>query len=78
MKPVDIPVLLTRIEPSRNMARFYALSVEPTLFAGLVVHRIWGRLWARGRSHLVFSTIFWRPRRTSRNLQPANSSTVIL
>jgi len=46
--------LLTRIDPRRNMARYYCLSVEPTLFGGFVLHRTWGRLGTYGRSRLDF------------------------
>lgn len=50
MEPGGAPLLLKRIDPCRNMARFYALSVEPTLFGDYAVHRRWGRLGTSGRS----------------------------
>ncbi|MDN3722425.1 WGR domain-containing protein [Roseibium salinum] len=40
MEPED--VVLMRIDRSRNMARFYRLSIEPALFGGFVLHRSWG------------------------------------
>lgn len=40
---------LHRIDPARNMARFYRLSLQPTLFGGLSVVRTWGRIGTRGR-----------------------------
>ena len=43
-------VHLVRIDESRNMARFYQLSVEPSLFGDYSVVRNWGRLGTRGRS----------------------------
>ncbi|TYC60063.1 WGR domain-containing protein [Rhodobacterales bacterium] len=46
------PVLLTRIDPRRNMARFYALSIEPTLFGDFAVCRSWGRIGTAGRRRL--------------------------
>lgn len=41
--------LLKRIDPDRNMARFYALSVEPTLFGDAALVRQWGRIGTRGQ-----------------------------
>ncbi|WP_117193398.1 WGR domain-containing protein [Rhizobium terrae] len=43
------PLLLTRRDPSRNMARFYCLTVEPDLFQGAALTRNWGRIGTRGR-----------------------------
>ena len=40
---------LRRIDPSRNMARYYVLSIQPTLFGGSSVVREWGRIGTRGR-----------------------------
>lgn len=45
-------ILLTRVDHGRNMARFYALSIEPTLFGGYAVLRSWGRIGTAGRSRL--------------------------
>lgn len=42
------PLLLHRIDPSRNMARFYALSLEPSLFGDVAVARRWGRIGTYG------------------------------
>ncbi|MGB3389974.1 MAG: WGR domain-containing protein [Pseudaminobacter sp.] len=36
--------LLDRIMRERNMARFYELSVEPTLFGEVALVRRWGRI----------------------------------
>lgn len=43
-----------RVEATRNMARFYALSIEPDLFGGSALVRRWGRIGTRGqeRFHL--------------------------
>lgn len=41
--------LLYRIDPSRNMARFYRLSIQPTLFGGSSLVRNWGRIGTEGR-----------------------------
>ncbi|WP_428651307.1 WGR domain-containing protein [Roseibium sp.] len=51
-------ILLTRLDPSRNMARFYSLSIEPTLFGDYAVRRAWGRLGTFGQSRLdVFAEV---------------------
>jgi predicted DNA-binding WGR domain protein len=41
--------LLYRIDPARNMARFYRLSIQPTLFGGSSLVRNWGRIGTRGQ-----------------------------
>ncbi|MBN9245505.1 MAG: WGR domain-containing protein [Mesorhizobium sp.] len=41
--------LLHRIDPARNMARFYLLSLQPTLFGEVSVVRSWGRIGTAGR-----------------------------
>lgn len=40
---------LVRIVPSENMARFYGIALQPTLFGELAVVRCWGRIGTRGR-----------------------------
>ena len=42
-------VALRRFEPSKNMARFYAVTVQPTLFGEWAVVRRWGRVNTDGR-----------------------------
>lgn len=42
-------VALRRIDRSRNMARFYAVAVKPTLFGSWAVERRWGRVNTDGR-----------------------------
>lgn len=46
------PVHLRRIDPSRNMRRFYSLAIQPTLFGGASVIRDWGRIGTMGRSKI--------------------------
>jgi predicted DNA-binding WGR domain protein len=41
-------ILLTRIDPARNMARFYALSIAPTLFGEWLLVKEWGRIGQTG------------------------------
>ncbi|MGO6951881.1 WGR domain-containing protein [Rhizobium johnstonii] len=43
---------IERIDPSKNMARFYALSIEPNLFGGTSLVRIWGRIGSRGQQKI--------------------------
>jgi predicted DNA-binding WGR domain protein len=38
-----------RIEPEKNMARFYALAVQPTLSGEVSLVRSWGRIGTRGQ-----------------------------
>lgn len=43
------PVFLERIDPNVNMARYYRLSLEPSLFGDAALVIEWGRLGTRGR-----------------------------
>ena len=47
-------IYLTKRDPERNMARFYALDLQPTLFGGWAVVKEWGRIGraGQGRSSL--------------------------
>lgn len=38
-----------RTEPSKNMARYYAMSIEPTLFGTACLTRRWGRIGKMGQ-----------------------------
>nr|ASK49644.1 hypothetical protein [Agrobacterium vitis] len=42
-----------RIAPEKNMARFYALAVQPTLFGEVSLARAWGRIGTRGQQMLL-------------------------
>ena len=42
--------LLHRVCPEQNMARFYALSLQRSLFGEYIVVRLWGRIGRRGQS----------------------------
>ena len=39
-----------RVDPDRNMARFYTLAIEPTLFSTPRLLRRWGRIGTSGRT----------------------------
>ncbi|EJC63644.1 hypothetical protein Rleg5DRAFT_7194 [Rhizobium leguminosarum bv. viciae WSM1455] len=43
---------IERIDPSKNMARYYALSIEPNLFGGTSLVRSWGRIGSRGQQKI--------------------------
>ncbi len=45
-------LLLERVDRTRNMARYYVLSVEPTLFAELSLVRHWSRIGGAGRTRI--------------------------
>ncbi|MGO7335734.1 WGR domain-containing protein [Rhizobium leguminosarum] len=38
-----------RIDAKKNMARYYAMSIEPNLFGDACLIRRWGRIGARGQ-----------------------------
>ncbi len=42
-------VELRRLDPTRNMRRFYWLDVQPDLFGGFLLLKQWGRIGAGGR-----------------------------
>lgn len=42
-------VELRRLEPDRNMARFYLMVLQPDLFGGVDLVREWGRIGSPGR-----------------------------
>ena len=45
-------LVLERSDASRDMARFYVLAIEPTLFGDAALAREWGRIGALGRRRL--------------------------
>jgi predicted DNA-binding WGR domain protein len=42
------PIVLRRVDPARNMARFYRMQLQPTLFGGVTVIRECGRIGQAG------------------------------
>lgn len=42
------PVILRRIDSAQNMARFYRMQMQPTLFGGVTLIREWGRIGQAG------------------------------
>ena len=68
---------LTRIDPSRNMYRFYRLSLYEDLFGKVIFIRRWGRIGTKGSGRVVrmtFETLeaalldfrLWRSRKEGR------------
>ncbi|MHB8283116.1 MAG: WGR domain-containing protein [Caulobacteraceae bacterium] len=47
-------IVLRKIDPSKNIARFYALSVEQTLFGEVAAVRRWGRIGSHGRRQEIW------------------------
>ncbi len=61
MSPADLKIVtrkfsesvhMRRIDPTRNMARFYEVSLQPSLFGTWAVVRRWGRIGCQGRIRL--------------------------
>lgn len=46
-------VYLTRVDDAQNMARYYAMSVQPTLFGEWALVREWGRIGRAGQVKAV-------------------------
>lgn len=45
-------LVLERVDDAQNMARYYVLSVEPTLFGDPAMVREWGRIGTSGRRRI--------------------------
>lgn len=45
-------VVLYRIDPVKNMQRFYILSIEGNLFGGASLIKSWGRIGTQGQSKI--------------------------
>jgi predicted DNA-binding WGR domain protein len=50
--PDTQPVILRRIDPGKNMSRFYSLEVERDLLGQVVLVRRWGRIGSAGKTRL--------------------------
>ena len=51
--PETRPVHLIHVNPELNMARFYGIEMQPTLFGEMSVLRSWGRIGTQGRGMMV-------------------------
>jgi len=47
-----MPIHLRRIDPAKNVSRFYSLEVERDLFGRVVLVRRWGRIGTAGKTRL--------------------------
>ena len=47
------PVHLIHVDPDVNMARFYGIELQPTLFGEVSVLRSWGRIGTNGQAMMV-------------------------
>ena len=47
--PIQHVLVLRRVEPERNVARFYALMIEHDLFGRVILVHHWGRIGSKGR-----------------------------
>lgn len=60
------PLSLTRRDPDLNMARFYAIALQPTLFGEVSIIRNWGRIGTKGQMMLeTFPSQFTAKRQAS-------------
>lgn len=50
------PLHLRRVDPARNMARFYSLEISPSLFGEFALVRRWGRIGHQGRQIIELYT----------------------
>ena len=75
-------VILDRYDPDRNMARYYVLSIEPSLFGDIALVRQWGRHGRNGRhrielfrerAHAIETLEAWFARKTRRGYIPRQS-----
>ena len=49
-------LVLDRCDPTCNMARYYVLSIEPSLFGDATLIREWGRIGRPGRKGQLYET----------------------
>ena len=47
------PVHLIHVNPDVNMARFYGIELQPTLFGEVSILRTWGRIGTNGQAMMV-------------------------
>ena len=48
----NLQVVLERRDSARNVARFYVLAIEPSLYGDAALMRAWGRIGSLGRQRL--------------------------
>ena len=79
-------LVLKRVDRTKNMARYYVLSVEPTLFAESSLVRRWGRIGGVGRTRIdlhasqplaQMALNIWLERKRRRVLQGAITAIIL-
>ena len=53
-------LVLDRVDPACNMARYYVLAIEPSLFGEATLTREWGRIGRRGQRRVEIYDSFGR------------------
>ena len=61
-------VRLESVDPAKNLARFFVLAWQPTLWGERVLVRVWGRCGTLGRWAVVKSRADQRPEHTADRL----------
>ena len=51
------PVELQRVDPARNMARYYVIEVQTDLFGNTLARRSWGRIGTSGQTKAAVFTV---------------------
>jgi predicted DNA-binding WGR domain protein len=78
-----LQIVLQRRDCACNLARFYVLAIEPSLFGDAVLVRAWGRIGSLGRQRLdLYATADqagealedWLARKTRRGYAPVVSA----
>ena len=67
---------LERVDPARNMLRFYAIRISPTLFGEWAVVREWGRIGSPGRERQSWFARDRSPRRDRSSVRGVDSRQV--
>ncbi len=49
MTSLPSPIMLYKIDPARNLFRYYSLSIQPNLFGSWSLIKGWGRISCLGR-----------------------------
>jgi WGR domain len=69
-----VHLTIQRRDPSQNMARFYAVSLQADLLDGWSVVREWGRIGRPGRVRRICMTPWRRRKRLRRGWQPRSGA----
>ena len=68
-------LVLDRCDPTCNMARYYVLSIEPSLFGDTSLIRQWGRIGKPGQTRIELYETQSKGRGSPRYLAPAKAPT---